>query len=62
MMKKTSPEVQPAPRGSVERRRQSRFPKPLLKSLAYILAGFVALLVIGTLVLQIPAVQNRVKA
>ncbi|MGB5422766.1 MAG: translocation/assembly module TamB domain-containing protein [Desulfobacterales bacterium] len=62
MMKKTHPEEQSAPRGSGKSRRQRRFLKPLLKSLAYVLAGFVALLVLGTLVLQIPAVQKRVKA
>lgn len=61
-MKKTRPEKQSAPRGSGESRRQRRFLKPLLKSLAYVLAGFVALLVVGTIVLQIPAVQKRVKA
>ena len=47
---------------SSESRRQRRFLKPLLKSVAYVLAGFVALLVAGTLVLQIPAVQKRIKA
>jgi hypothetical protein len=59
---KTRPEEQSAPHRSGESRRQSRFLKPLLKSLAYVLVGFVALLVAGTLVLQIPAVQKRVKA
>ena len=62
MMKKTRPEEQSAPHGSGESRRHRRFLKPLLKSLAYVLAGFVALLVLGTLLLQIPAVQKRVKA
>ena len=61
-MKKTRPEEQSAPRGSGESRRQRRFLTPLLKSLAYALAGFVALLVVGTFLLQIPAVQKRFKA
>ncbi|MGB5617748.1 MAG: translocation/assembly module TamB domain-containing protein [Desulfobacterales bacterium] len=61
-MKKTRSEKQSTPRGSGESRRQRGFLKPLLKSLAYVLAGFVALLVVGTLVLQIPAVQKRAKA
>ena len=61
-MKKTRPEEQSAPYGSGESRRQRRLLKPLLKSLAYILTGLVALLVVGTLVLQIPTVQKRVKA
>ncbi|MGD8675139.1 MAG: hypothetical protein PVG81_04965, partial [Desulfobacterales bacterium] len=61
-MKKTRSEKQSTPRGSGESRRQRRFLKPLLKSLAYVLAGFVALLVVGTFVLQIPEVQKRVKA
>ena len=61
-MKKKRSEEQSAPHGAGESRRQRRILKPLLKSLAYVLSGFVALLVLGTLVLQIPAVQNRIKA
>ena len=61
-MKKKRSEEQSAPHGGGESRRQRRVLKPLLKFLAYVLTGFVALLVLGTLVLQIPAVQNRIKA
>ena len=61
MEKKRSKE-QSAPQRSGGSRRDRRVLKPLLKSLAYVLAGFIALLVIGTLVLQIPAVQKRIKA
>jgi len=60
-MKKTRTEGQSAPRVSGKSRWQRRLLKPLLKSVAYVLASFVALLVIGTLVLQIPAVQKRIK-
>ncbi|MFO7684625.1 MAG: translocation/assembly module TamB domain-containing protein [Desulfobacterales bacterium] len=58
-MQKTPPEEPSAPRGSGRQRRPLKL---LLKSLAAILAVFVALAVAGTLVLQIPAVQKRVKA
>lgn len=61
-MQKTQPEKEPPPRGSSGGRRQRRLLLPFLKALAYVLAGFAALLVVGTLVLQIPAVQKRVKA
>ena len=61
-MKQKRSEGQSAPHGGGGSRRQRRILTPLLKSLAFVLAGVVALLVLGTLVLQIPAVQKRVKA